>query len=56
MDALKSFGWTLVNSHGVRATCMIFKTEKAATEYQDAMNILHPGDDYSIIELFVKEV
>lgn len=55
MDALKSFGWSLVNSLGVKSSIMIFKTEAAAIEYRDAMNNMHPGNGYSIIELFVKE-
>lgn len=56
MEAMKSYGWSLVDSSGVKASIMIFKTEAAAIEYQDSMNKLHPGNGYSIIELFVKEV
>lgn len=52
---MKHYGWSLVDSRGVKASIMIFKTEAAAIEYRDAMNNMHPGNGYSIIELFVKE-
>lgn len=55
MEGMQSYGWSLVDSSGVKSSILIFKTKPAAIEYRDEMNKLHPGNGYSIIELFVKE-
>lgn len=52
---MKSYGWSLADSLGVNASIFIFKTEKAANQYRDEMEKLHPGNGYSVVELFVKE-
>lgn len=55
MEAIQSYGWSLVNSLGVKASCMIFKTKADVEKYRDAMNQHHPEGGYSVVELFVKK-
>ena len=52
---VKSCGWSLVDSQGVLASILLFKTKKAADQYRDAMNERHPEGEYRLAELFVKE-
>lgn len=50
---VKSCGWSIIDSQGTLASCLLFKTKKAADQYKDAMNERHPEGEYQLAELFV---
>lgn len=48
------YGWSLIDSNGVTASCIIFKNLKEANRYKKRLNELHPERKCEPVELFVK--
>ena len=55
MEAMESYGWSLVDSNGVKASIMIFQNRGAADQYREEIESLHPERKCALVELFVRK-
>ena len=54
MEGMQRYGWSVVDSNGVAASSLIFQNYKAADQYRDSLNELHPERKCALVELFVR--
>ena len=54
MEAMKSYGWGIVDSKGVMASSLIFRNLKAADQFRQNLHQLHPERECALVELFAK--
>ena len=55
MEGMQSYGWSLVDSSGVKASIMIFQNREAADQYRESLSELHPERKCALVELFVRK-
>lgn len=54
MEGMKRYGWSLVDSNGVKASTLIFQNREAADQYRESLAELHPERECALVELFVR--
>lgn len=55
MEAMESYGWSLVDSNGVKASVLIFQDRKAADKHRKDLSELNPEREFDLVELFARK-